>query len=150
MKYEELIEEYEEQVEVIEIPLNGSLKGLYYEGAIAIDSKLSKRDKTEILAEELGHFLLTAGNILDQTDLENRKQEIIAKNWAYEKLVPISSLIEAFEKRINTRTELCEFLEVSEMYLEDVLDYYQKKHGYWYRCGIYVMTFKPLQMAKML
>lgn len=150
MKYENLIEEYEEQVEVIEIPLNGSLKGLYYEGAIAIDSRLSKRDKTEILAEEIGHFLLTADNILDQTDLENRKQEIIAKNWAYEKLVPISSLIEAFEKRITTRTELCEFLEVSETYINDALEYYQVKYGYWYRYGKYVMTFKPLQMARML
>lgn len=42
------------------------LSGLYFNGNIAIEKKLTQTQKTCVLAEELGHHYTTVGNILDQ------------------------------------------------------------------------------------
>ena len=38
-------------------------------------------EKASVLAEELGHYYTTVGNILDQEDAGNRKQEHKARTW---------------------------------------------------------------------
>ncbi len=63
--YESLLSEaYEEQVEVVYFPLTERIKGLYYNNTIAINNTLTTAEKTCILAEELGHYHTSAGDIL--------------------------------------------------------------------------------------
>ena len=60
---------------------NGRIKGK----RIAIRKDLeTSAEKTCVLAEELGHHYTSVGNILDQSDPNNRKQEILARTWAYD------------------------------------------------------------------
>lgn len=40
----------------------------------------------------------TSGIIIDMQDTSNRKQEHIARYWAYSKLITFDSLIDAFDK----------------------------------------------------
>ncbi len=76
-------------VHIAEMDLSdvSGLKGLYYNGCIAIEQGLSSNEKSCILAEELGHHYTTVGNILDQSSVSNRKQELRARMWAYNKLI---------------------------------------------------------------
>jgi hypothetical protein len=76
MDYELLIAENQE-VKVDTYPFTSDkLKGLYVDGNIALSDKLdTTNEKTCILAEELGHHYTTAGNILNQSNSNNRKQE---------------------------------------------------------------------------
>lgn len=54
-------------------------KGLYADNIIWINKYLpTSVEKACILAEELGHHYTTAGDILDQNDIENCKQELKA------------------------------------------------------------------------
>lgn len=70
---------------------------------IAIRKNLSNYEKACVLAEELGHYYLTVGDIRNQQDINNRKQELIARRWGYNKKVGIIGLIKAFENGCRNR-----------------------------------------------
>lgn len=91
-----------QEIEIIETKLPNGLKGLYMDGIICVDSSLDTRAEREsIIAEELGHYYTTEGNILDQSCIHSQKQEETARRWAYEHKVPLSALIEAYESHLD-------------------------------------------------
>ena len=70
------------------------IKGLYCDGSVAISNSLrTQKEKTCVLAEELGHFYTSTGNILDMSDTGNRKQEARARLWAYNRQVGLQGII---------------------------------------------------------
>lgn len=142
--YEELLIETEnEGVEIIEMNFRGKIKGLYSDNVIAIDKKLNTADKTCILAEELGHYFTSSGNILNIEDIRNVKQEKRARNWAYEKLVGIINIINAYNAGVKNRYELAEYLNVTEEFLEEAIQYHKDKYGMYYQIDNYVVYFEP-------
>lgn len=143
MIYEELLKEYEEAVKIREHPLKYNLKGLYKDNKILINSRLSDIEKACILAEELGHKYTSHGNILDQNKVENKKQEIIARRWGYGKLIGIIDLINAWNKGVNTRHDLAEYLNVTETFLLEAVEYYRAKHGPSFEIDEYCIIFEP-------
>lgn len=144
--YETLLHEAEEErIDVVYRPLRGKTKGLYCNGVIAINRNISSTtEKACILAEELGHYHTSVGNILDQSKLQNRKQELQARAWSYQKLVPLDKLVEAYKAGIKTRHELADFLEVTEVFLMAALQKYKEKYGIYCRIGNYYLCFEPL------
>jgi hypothetical protein len=97
------------------------------------------------LAEELGHHYTTAGDILDQSQLNNRKQEKRARRWGYQKLVPLVKLVQAYKEGANNRFELADFLGVTEDFLEDAIKQYKEKYGTFHRIDDkYCICFDPL------
>jgi Zn-dependent peptidase ImmA (M78 family) len=124
--------------------------GLCRGNRIAISKTLkTDREKHCVLAEELGHYCTTYGNILDQTSTSNRKQEKRARNYAYEKLITLNKIIEAYNNRVKNRYELAEFLNVTEDFLQDALDHYKNKYGVCYVKGDYTIYFEPLGVLRM-
>ena len=123
--YETLLDEaYEKGLVVKEKPLqynDGRIKG----NRIAIRQTIeTTARKACILAEELGHYHTTVGNILDQDDANNRKQERTARKWAYEKLVPIENIQFAFADGHTEIWDMAEYLGVDEEFLRDALIHY--------------------------
>lgn len=151
MLYEELlIEAGNEGISVYERDI-GKLKGLYIDGNIALSPSIrSYAEKACILAEELGHYHTTCGNILDQSKAENRKQERKARAWAYERLVNFHGLIEASKCGIKNKYELAEFFGVTEWFLEQAIQYYKEKYGMFLKLGYYIIYFEPLGVLKLL
>ena len=69
MNYEELqIRNADLNMKEMDLSEVSGLSGLYFNGNIAIEKKLTQTQKTCVLAEELGHHYTTVGNILDQSD----------------------------------------------------------------------------------
>lgn len=119
-----------ENIEVVYLPLRGRIKGLYYNNVIALNKNLdTTAEQTCILAEELGHYFTSVGNILDQNQLQNRKLERRARAWAYQRLIPLEKLIQAYKNGIRTRHELSEYLGVTEQFLYEAVKYYNEKYG---------------------
>lgn len=58
--------------------------GYYNNNKIIINSRMHETQKYGVLAEELGHHFKTIGDITDQSKVENRKQELIARRKGYE------------------------------------------------------------------
>lgn len=126
-KFEELLQEAEDNnVKVYDFDLGGSgFDGLYIDGNVALSNQIETTAKKAcVLAEELGHYYTTVGNILDQNDSNSRKQECTARRWAYEKLVPRSSIETAFEKGYTTLWDVAEYLDLDECFLKEALIHY--------------------------
>lgn len=151
MTYEELLKEATHQgVDIYEMPLKPRIKGLYSDNIIAINKFISTNiEKVCILAEELGHYHTSSGNILDQNSLANRKQENRARAWAYEKLVPLKSIVQAHQQGIKNRFELADFLGVTEEFLDAALNRYIEKYGLYVPIDNYTVVFEPLGVLEL-
>lgn len=119
-------------------------KGLYCDGTIAIKEDMTELEKKCVLAEELGHHYTSVGNILDQTDTSNRKQERRARVWAYCKLLSLDDLIDSYKCGCTNRYEIADHLNVTEEFLIDCLAYYREKYGLYTKHKNYVVYFDPL------
>lgn len=143
MNYDELTLECEkENILVAEMPMecyDGRIIGNF----VVIDSKLEYTKKACVLAEELGHYHTTVGDILDQTDVSNRKQERTARLWAYNKQIGLSGLVHCFEARCQNTHEMADHLGVTEAFLQDALECYRQKYGICTSYQQYTIYFEP-------
>lgn len=120
-KYEELIDEYENDCLVEEQSMLNA--GLYSDNIIWINKDLTDCEKVSILAEELGHYHTTCGNILNLNDMENAKQEHKARVWAYSHLLNTDMILEAVSKGCYEIFDIAEYVGVSEQFLREYLIY---------------------------
>ncbi|MGB8455158.1 MAG: ImmA/IrrE family metallo-endopeptidase [Anaerocolumna sp.] len=144
MTYEDLQKQHEnlfvKEVDLYEVE---GLKGLYIDGCIAIDKHLSTKEKGCVLAEEIGHHLTSAGNILDQTADSNRKQEYRARLVSYDIQVGLEGIIKCYDAGCNSLYAMAEYLDITEAYLKDALDAYKNKYGTYVEYKNYVIYFAP-------
>lgn len=144
MSYEELLIEADRAGLIVkEKPLpvsDGRIKG----NRIAIRKDIStQRQKADVLAEELGHYHTAAGDILDQTNLTNRKQERSGRLWAYNRRIGLMGIINGYKAHCQNRHELAEYLDVSEEFLQEALECYREKYGIHVTIDNYVIIFTP-------
>lgn len=144
MNYEELLIEADNSgLTVKELPLrsnDGRIKGK----RIAIRQDIpTLAQKADVLAEELGHHYTSSGDILDRTNVFNRKQELRARLWAYNKQIGLSGIIQGFRAHCQNRYELAECLGVTEEFLQEALDCYKAKYGLCVELDDYVIFFEP-------
>lgn len=138
-------------IDIIEKYLRGSNKGLYGDGVILLDKRISTIiEKACILAEELGHYYTSTGNILDQQDVRNRKQELRARQWAYQCMIPLDRIVQAHHARVTGRYDLAEYLGVTEEFLQAAIDRYTEKYGMSVRADDrHVVLFDPLDVIEL-
>ncbi|MBF8418914.1 ImmA/IrrE family metallo-endopeptidase [Bacillus coagulans] len=141
----------QEGVEVKEKKLKSeNIKGLYGDKTIWINHNLSWVEKGCVLAEEMGHYYTTYGDILDQNMVTNRKLEKLARNWAFERLVSLEKIIQAYDFGAINCFEIADFLNVTEQFLLNSLQYYKSKYGLYTSLGAYTIFFEPLSVFKSL
>lgn len=131
-KYEKLLEKAaSDGISIDEnYRFRGELKGLYINKNIALSDTLKTvAEKSCILAEELGHYHTSYGNILNLSNTQNAKQERQARGWAFDNQIGLQGLINAFEYGCSTSYETAEFLEVTEKFLQEAIEYYRSKFG---------------------
>lgn len=149
MLYEHLLKEADKKNVIVEERyLPETIKGLQGNNLIWINKKLSTKMKAGILAEELGHFETTYGNIINQNDHRNRKQELQARTWGYKKAMPLSQLIEAYECGVDDLYELAEFLDLDEKYILEAIDRFKAVYGPNVEYGKYTINFDPLEVKQ--
>lgn len=118
---------------------DGLLDGFW----IGIRAGMTTVEKKCVLAEEVAHAQYTVGNILDQSDVSNRKQELFARTKAYDRLIGLSGLISAFQHGCRNAYEVAEFLEVTEPFLLEAIERYRAHYGAYARFGDYIVQFEP-------
>ena len=100
------------------------------------------RQKACVLAEELGHYYTTSGDIMDGSDVSG-KQELRARKWAYDMQVGFDGLIRAKEAGCSALFDTAEFLGVTEEFLQECLICYREKYGECIEYRGYMITFDP-------
>nr|WP_288835796.1 hypothetical protein [uncultured Blautia sp.] len=128
---------------VKEKPLSES-DGLIKGNRIAIRKDIpTQAEKSCVLAEELGHYFTSAGNILDQTDTVNRRQEYRARLYGYNLKIGLTGIISAHTAGCRNLYEMADYLDVTEEYLKEALDCYQSKYGEYVKVDNYMIYFIP-------
>ncbi|NOU83839.1 ImmA/IrrE family metallo-endopeptidase [Paenibacillus sp. LMG 31459] len=149
MTYQNLMKDADVRgIEVYEVTFRGKLKGLYQDKIIWLDKSLSVMEKHCILAEEIGHYETTTGDILDQTDIRNRKQELKARQWAYQRIIPLPAIVQAYHSGAKDRYEIAEFLNVTEEFLQVAVDRYKDQFGLLSTIDNYIVYLDPLRGVK--
>lgn len=119
---------------------NGRIKG----NKVAIRQDIeTTAQKTCVLAEELGHYYTSVGDILDQTDIQNRKQEFRARMWAYNEMVGLMGIVDAYKNGCRNSYEVAKYLNVTEEFLNDALNTYKGKYGVYATVDNYLIYFTP-------
>lgn len=144
MDYDTLLTESDKiGLTVKEKPLkynNGRIKG----NRIAIRQDIrTQTEKSCVLAEELGHYHTTYGDILDLDIIQNRKQEFRARMRGYNLKIGLLGIVRAYKKGCRNLSEMAEELDVTEEYLLEALKAYRSKFGTCTAVDGYVIYFEP-------
>lgn len=144
MTYEVLLNTADQAgLTVKEKPLSES-DGLIKGNRIAIRKDIpTQAEKSCVLAKELGHYFTSAGNILDQTDTVNRRQEYRARLYGYNLKIGLTGIISAHTAGCRNLYEMADYLDVTEEYLKEALDCYQSKYGEYVKVDNYMIYFIP-------
>lgn len=134
-----------EDVDVIEYNFDSDkIKGLYCDGVVALSKSLrTNREKACILAEELGHYHTSVGDITDLKDVRSLKQERQARLWGYNNRIGLTGIIDSYKAGCRNLYEMAEYLEVTENFLQEALTYYKEKYGPCKQVGTYIIYFEP-------
>lgn len=120
------------------------IKGLYCDNTIALSKSLQTSvEKACVLAEELGHYHTSSGDIIDQSSVMNRKQERQARLWAYNKQIGLIGLIEAYKRGCHSSHEAADFLGVTEEFFQNAIEHYREKYGCCAELDHYIIFFEP-------
>ena len=100
-------------------------KGLYiklkgYKPMIFIDERIIHNNNTylSIIAEELGHYFTTHGDLIEASEstidgLVKNKKENLAREWAANFLISNDEFVQALLDCINTKYDMCEHFNVN-------------------------------------
>lgn len=151
MNYEELLTVADQDhLQVREQPLSAH-DGLIKGRRIAIRKDIeSEAEKSCVLAEELGHHYTSSGNILDQTDIMNRKQEYRARLYGYNLKIGLRGLIQAVESGCRNLYEMADFLDATEEYLAEAIQCYHSKYGKCVAVDNFIIYFEPFAVIRMV
>ena len=151
MNYEQLLTAADQEgLAVKEHPLTDH-DGLLRGNRIAIRKDIeTQAEKSCVLAEELGHYYTSSGNILDQTDIINRKQEYRARFYGYNLKIGLTGLIRAYEAGCRNFFEMAEFLDATEEYLKEAIQCYKSKYGICAVVDNYIIYFEPFAVIKLI
>ena len=144
MTYENLLDAADQAgLAVKEKPLaenDGLIKG----NRVAIRKDIAtSAEKSCVLAEELGHYYTSSGNILDQSDTMNRKQEYRARLYGYNLKIGLMGIVRAYEYGCRSLYEMAEYLDCTKQYLAEALDCYRSKYGKLVQMDNYIIYFSP-------
>lgn len=144
--YENLLEEARNKnISVMEnAPFRSQSDGLINGNTIGINRTVrSARRRACVLAEELGHYHTTVGDIVIQSTDDERRQEHRARVWAYERLIGLTGIINSYKRGCLTLYETADYLDVTEDFLADALQYYKGRYGTCTTLDNYVIYFEP-------
>lgn len=134
---------------VYEARFKSNAKALLKGNMVGVNKDLTEVEKTCALVEEIAHYITGSGDILDQTDIRNRKQELRARQYAYKCMIPLDLIVQAHRDHISGRYDLAEYLEVTEEFLQAAIDRFTEKFGKSLRYNDnYLILFDPLGVAE--
>jgi hypothetical protein len=126
---------------------NGRIMG----NRIAVRKDMTTTEKACVLAEELGHYETTVGDIIDMSAPWNRKQERQARLNGYNRMIGLIGIVRAYEAGCQDQHKIAEFLNVTEEYLLECIECYRDIYGEMKSTDNYIIYFIPnLAVIKMI
>lgn len=118
-------------------------KGLLINETIYLNPNQEKYELNSTLAEELGHYLTSYGNIVLQDTNEKRKQERRARDIGSILVVSPQDIIECFEEGCRSTLECALYLQITEDTFKDAVKYYSRRFSGIKTENNYTLLFQP-------
>ena len=151
MTYEQLLTAADQKGLLVKEKSLTKHDGLISGRRIAIRKDIgTQAEKSCVLAEEIGHHCTSTGHILEQADVNNRKQEYRARLYGYNLKIGLTGLIRAYEAECRNLYEMAEYLDATEEYLKEAIDCYKSKYGLCVSLDNYVIYFEPFAVMHMI
>lgn len=151
MTYEQLLTTADQDGLLVKEKKLAKHDGLLNGRRIAIRKNIATQaEKSYVLAEELGHHYTSSGDILDQTDVMNQKQEYRARLYGYNLKIGLTGLIRAYAAGCRNLYEMADFLDSTEEYLKKAIQCYRSKYGVCTAIDNYVIYFEPFAVMRMI
>lgn len=143
---------YDENIIVIACRFE-SVHGAYYRdtrgAVIGVSTDLStSAERLCVKAHELGHHYLTSINTVSAPKEARSRDEARVCRWEIEYLMPVDTLIEAFQQGYTTPLDLADFLEITPEKLAEGIDLYYQIYGPQSIHSQYVITWKPFSVKR--
>lgn len=124
------------------------LAGLYLESqkVILMRENMPQKKRVEVLAEEIGHYYTSAGDITDYKN--NAKQEALARKKGYELIINFDSLVNAWKNGIHNLYSMAEYFEVSQEFVLRAINHLKQKYGLVVMHNNYRILLEPLNITK--
>ena len=143
-KYEIFLDEANDKGLIVKEKSLQSSDGRIKGNRIAIRKDLkTTAEKACVLAEELGHYETTVGDILEMSSSWNRKQERQARLNGYNRMIGVFGIVRAYEAGCQDQHEIADFLNVTEEYLLECIECYRDKYGEMKSVDNYMVYFIP-------
>lgn len=151
MNYEQLLTAADQEGLLVKEHSLTNHDGLISGRRIAIRKNIeTQSEKSCVLAEEIGHYSTTTGDILDQSKIWSRKQEYRARLYGYNLKIGLTGLIRAYESGCRSFYEMAEYLDATEEYLKEAIDCYKSKYGLCASVDNYIIYFEPFAVMKII
>jgi Zn-dependent peptidase ImmA (M78 family) len=140
-------------IRLVTAPLPFPVRGLYFAPSeftvIALSAALStSAERAAVLAEELGHYHTTPIDLFTASAPQQRLYERRAAAWAANELVPLSSIVTAWEAGVRSLWELAEYMDTTEEFVVRALELHAARCGPSVRVGDYLITFDLLHIRE--
>lgn len=144
LKHLELLKEAEDNsLKLYRCKMDSAVRGLCIGSNIVLNRDIDNlKEFNCILAEEIGHYKTTVGDIT-APGTNNARQELRARAYAYDKLIGLKGLIQAWDAGCRSINEAAEYLTVTEEFFMAALEYYRSKYGVQTSCKDRIITFIP-------
>lgn len=151
MTYEQLLTVADQNGLLVKEKALNDHDGLIKGNRIAIRKDIeTQKEKSCVLAEEIGHDRTSYGDILDQDNIMKQKQEYRARLYGYNLKIGLTGLIRAYEAGCRNLYEMAEFLDATEEYLREAIRCYRSKYGVCAAIDNYVIYFEPFAVMRMI
>ena len=118
--------------------------GRIYGRRVAIRRSIeTQRKKACVLAEELGHYYTSAGDILALDSVTARKQERHAREWAFDLQIGLDGIISAYRAGCMTEADAADHLDITVDFFHECIDCYRQRYGTYTRYREYTIIFNP-------
>lgn len=128
--------------------IRGSYRKNQYGKIIILNSQLSPRQKFETKIHELMHDEHTTFDVSSSPAEIMRIEEGRIKRWEIEYLMPVDTLIEAFQQGYTTPLDLADFLEITPEKLAEGIGLYYQIYGPQSIHGQYVVMWNPFNIKR--
>lgn len=141
-RLESMIAEHQEVDVLYPHGMPDKLPGFIIDNCIYLNDRHTWIEQHETLAEEIGHYATSSGNIVDYSTVESRKQERRARDYGYQLTVTLDDLIWCYEHHLDTIDDVSAYLEVTPAYFWQAIDCYQRKLGALFKYHGYVFDLR--------
>lgn len=103
-------------------------KGLIIKDVVYLNPDQTSEELTCTVAEEIGHYLTSVGDIVEQNSNEKCKQEQRARDVGALMLITPFNIIDCFDNGCRTIWECAEHLSVTEETFRTAVKWYARKY----------------------